>query len=225
MKPLLSRRGPLLGLLAALLLAAMPLSGARAADCSDLEDRGYAQILTLNLLFSEVEQRDARFQAIAGFLDGLDEPVDFILLQEVVGGALVGTDNSAADLRAVLEATTGEDYELRTAFEAGLPGVLATGYMVGLLEWTCIQLLQPHLDDGEGSLGIHVDVSHQAATPPGLTVTTDVEVAEVKGPRVAFQVRAHDGIDLIGEGRHERFVVKWDRFNARVEAKRAEALA
>ena len=104
-----------------------------------------------------------------------------------------------------------------------MPDVLATGYMVGLLEWTCIQLLEPHLDEGEGSLGIHVDVSHQAATPPGLTVTTDVEVTDVRGPRVRFDVRAHDGIDLIGDGRHERFIVKWDRFNARVDGKRATA--
>ena len=124
MKLLPPRRGPVLGLLAGLLLAAAPLAGARAADCNDLDRRGYAQVLTLNLLFSEVEQREARFQAIADFLDGLEDPVDFILLQEVVGGALVGTDNSAADLRALLEATTGEDYELRTVFEAGLPGVL-----------------------------------------------------------------------------------------------------
>lgn len=121
-----SRRRPFSGLLAALLLAAAPFTGARAADCDDLDGRGYAQILTLNLLFSEVQQREARFQAIATFLAGLPKPVDFILLQEVVGGALVGTDNSADDLRDVIEATTGEDYELRTAFEAGLPGVLAT---------------------------------------------------------------------------------------------------
>ena len=51
-----------------------------------------------------------------------------------------------------------------------MPAVLATGFMVGLMEWTCLQLLAPHLDEGEGSLGIHVNVSHQAATPPGLTV-------------------------------------------------------
>lgn len=126
MKPLLSPRGPLLGLLAGLLLAAVPFSGARAADCNDLDGRGYAQILSLNLLFSEVAQRGARFQAIADFLAGLEDPVDFILLQEVVGGALVGTDNSAEDLRDLIEAETGEDYELRTVFEAGLPGVLAT---------------------------------------------------------------------------------------------------
>ena len=124
MKFLPPRRGLLLGLLAGLLLAAAPLTGARAAACNDLDDRGYAQILTLNLLFSEFEQRDVRFQAIATFLAGLADPVDFILLQEVVGGALAGTDNSAADLREVLEVTTGEDYELRTVFETGLPGVL-----------------------------------------------------------------------------------------------------
>ncbi|MDH3579595.1 MAG: thioesterase family protein [Hyphomicrobiales bacterium] len=101
-----------------------------------------------------------------------------------------------------------------------MPNVLATGFMVGLMEWTCVQLLAPHLDDGEGSLGVHVDVSHQAATPPGLTVTVDAECTDVRGPRAYFHIKAHDGIDLIGEGDHERFIVKWDRFNARVEEKR-----
>jgi fluoroacetyl-CoA thioesterase len=100
-----------------------------------------------------------------------------------------------------------------------MPAVFATGFMVGLMEWTCIQLMAPHLDPGEGSLGVHVDVSHSAATPPGLTVTVDAEVAAVDGRRITFRVKAHDGIDLIGEGRHERFVVTWDRFNARVVEK------
>ncbi len=106
-----------------------------------------------------------------------------------------------------------------------MPDVLATGYMVGLLEWACLQLLEPHMENGEGSLGTHVDVSHQAATPPGLTVTVDVEITELRGPKAKFLVRAHDGIDLIGEGRHERFIIKWDRFNARVDDKRARAIA
>ena len=103
-----------------------------------------------------------------------------------------------------------------------MPSVLATGFMVGLMEWTCVQLLAPHLDDGEGSLGVHVNVSHQSATPPGLTVTVDAECTEVRGPRAQFHIKAHDGIDLIGEGDHERFIVKWDRFNARVEEKREQ---
>jgi fluoroacetyl-CoA thioesterase len=104
-----------------------------------------------------------------------------------------------------------------------MPEVFATGYMVGLMEWTCVQLLAPHLDEGEGSLGTHVNVSHVAATPHGLTVTVDVELTELQGRKVWFQVRAHDGVDVIGEGRHERAIVSWDRFNKRVAEKAASA--
>ena len=105
---------------------------------------------------------------------------------------------------------------------AAMPKVFATGYMIVLMEWTCTQLLAPHLEPGEGSLGVHVDVSHLAATLPGMTVTVDVECIEVVGQRIAFNVKAHDGVDLIGEGRHERFVVDWDKFNARLAAKSAK---
>jgi fluoroacetyl-CoA thioesterase len=100
-----------------------------------------------------------------------------------------------------------------------MPKVFATGFMVGLMEWACIQLMQPHLDPGEGSLGVHIDVSHAAATPPGLTVTVDATCTAVNGKRVSFEVKAHDGVDLIGEGRHERVVVVWDKFKARVAQK------
>src|SRR5918995_7296785 len=102
-----------------------------------------------------------------------------------------------------------------------MPEVFATGFMVGLMEWTCVQLLAPHLDDGEGSLGTHVDVSHLAATPAGLNVTVDAECTAVRGRRASFRVRAHDGVDMIGEGRHERAIVVWDRFNAKVAEKAA----
>jgi fluoroacetyl-CoA thioesterase len=102
---------------------------------------------------------------------------------------------------------------------AAMPKVFATGFMIVLMEWTCTQLMAPHLDPGEGSLGVHIDVSHLAATPAGMTVTVDAECTAVTGQRVSFNVKAHDGIDLIGEGRHERFVVMWDKFNARLAAK------
>ena len=105
---------------------------------------------------------------------------------------------------------------------AAMPKVFATGFMIVLMEWACTDLMAQHLDAGEGSVGVHVDVSHLAATPPGMTVTAEAECVEVVGPRVAFKVKAHDGIDLIGEGRHERFVVAWDKFNARVAAKAAK---
>ena len=107
---------------------------------------------------------------------------------------------------------------------AAMPKVFATGFMVGLMEWTCVQLLYPHLDPGEGSLGVHIDVSHKAATPVGFTITVEAECVEVKGPRAKFAIKAHDGIDEIGSGIHERFIVTWDRFNKSVAAKTARAL-
>jgi fluoroacetyl-CoA thioesterase len=102
---------------------------------------------------------------------------------------------------------------------AAMPKVFATGFMIVLMEWTCLQLLAAHLDAGEGSVGIHVDVSHLAATLPGMTVRVDAELTEVNGRKATFKVRAHDGVDVIGEGRHERAVVAWDKFNARIADK------
>ena len=106
---------------------------------------------------------------------------------------------------------------------AAMPKVFATGFMIVLMEWTCLQLLAPHLDTGEGSVGIHVDVSHTAATLPGMTVTVEAECIAVEGRKATFNVRAHDGVDLIGEGRHERAVVVWDKFNARIAEKATAA--
>jgi fluoroacetyl-CoA thioesterase len=102
---------------------------------------------------------------------------------------------------------------------AAMPKVFATGFMIVLMEWTCLQLLVPHLDEGEGSVGTHVDVSHAAATPPGMTVRVDAECTAVEGRKVSFRVRAHDGVDVIGEGTHERAVVSWDSFRHRVAVK------
>ena len=106
-----------------------------------------------------------------------------------------------------------------------MPKVLATGYMVGLFEWCCTELLNMHLDPGEGSLGVVVNFKHLAATPPGLTVTVDCECVAVDDKTVSFKVRGHDGVDLIGEGHHERAVVNYERFNARVAEKAKAALA
>ena len=102
---------------------------------------------------------------------------------------------------------------------ASMPAVLATPYMIAIIEWACTRCLNEHLDVGEGSLGVHVNVSHLAATLPGQTVTVDVEVAKVEGPRVSFRVIAHDGIDKIGDGTHDRIVVPNERFKARLNQK------
>ena len=100
-----------------------------------------------------------------------------------------------------------------------MPTVFATGFMVGLMEWTCLHVLAPHLDEGEGSLGIHINISHLAATVPGQTVTVDAECTKVDGRRITFHVKAHDGIDLIGAGEHVRMIVNWEKFEQRVNDK------
>jgi len=104
-----------------------------------------------------------------------------------------------------------------------MPGVFATGFMVGLMEWACIKLMAPHLDEGEGSLGVDINVNHTAATLPGQTITVVATCTEVKGRRLSFKVVAHDGVDKIGEGTHSRAVVPWDRFKAMVNGKAAKA--
>ncbi|HSE06995.1 MAG TPA: thioesterase family protein [Methylomirabilota bacterium] len=104
-----------------------------------------------------------------------------------------------------------------------MPEVFATGFMVGLMEWACIEALRPHLDwPREQSLGTHVNFSHLAATPPGLTVTVDVRLDRMEGRKLTFSIRAHDGVDQITEGTHERFVIDAAKFNARV-AEKAQA--
>lgn len=102
---------------------------------------------------------------------------------------------------------------------SAMPHVFATGFMVGLMEWACVELLRPHLDAGEGSLGISIDVSHEAATPPGHEVTVDATLVAVEGRKLSFDVIAHDEKDLIGRGKHGRSIVLWEKFNARVAEK------
>ncbi|HET9469477.1 MAG TPA: thioesterase family protein, partial [Usitatibacter sp.] len=105
-----------------------------------------------------------------------------------------------------------------------MPEVFATGYFVALCEWACIELVKPHLDwPREQSLGTRVDLSHTAATPPGLTVEVRARLESVEGRKLAFRVWAHDGVDAIGEGRHERHVILAERFEAKVAAKAAGA--
>jgi len=101
-----------------------------------------------------------------------------------------------------------------------MPEVFATGFLVGFLEWACIKCINPHIDwPTEQTLGTHINVSHLAATPPGLEVTANVELLEVNGRRLVFQVEAHDGVDLISSGLHERVIVNKEKFQAKVGEK------
>ena len=110
------------------------------------------------------------------------------------------------------------------AFAREMPAVLATGYMVGLLELACARGILPHLDwPAEQSLGTHVNFSHLAATPAGMKLTIQGEVTAVEGRRVRFRVEAWDEHDKISEGEHERAIVTAEKFNARLTEKKQRA--
>ena len=101
-----------------------------------------------------------------------------------------------------------------------MPEVFATGFLVGFLEWACIKAINPYLDwPTEQTVGTHINVSHQAATPPGREVTAVVELIAVEGRKLVFEVEAHDGLDLISKGRHERFVINKEKFEAKLLSK------
>lgn len=106
-----------------------------------------------------------------------------------------------------------------------MPEVFATGFMVGLLEWACIKAIKPYLDwPSQQSVGTHINVSHQAATPVGAEVLVEVELLEIEGRRLLFAVQAHDGVDLISQGTHERFLIDREKFVAKVNQKQQQIL-
>jgi len=103
---------------------------------------------------------------------------------------------------------------------AAMPEVFATGFLVGLLEWACIKAINPHIDwPKEQTVGTHIDVSHQAASPPGCEVTVAVELLAIDGRKLVFSVEAHDGLDLISKGRHERFIINKQKFDIKISEK------
>ena len=129
---------------------------------------------------------------------------------------------SASHTFVVTQANTVPHLALDRSTFDDIPEVLATAYMVVMMEAAATKALRPHLDANEGSLGISVNVTHLAATLPGQTVTATAEITAVDGRKVTFKVSAHDGLDLIGEGIHSRAIVPWDRFKAGVAAKTAK---
>jgi fluoroacetyl-CoA thioesterase len=103
-----------------------------------------------------------------------------------------------------------------------MPDVFATGYMVGLFEFACIKAINPHIDwPRQQTVGIHINVSHMAATPPGFTVTVKGRLEKMDGRKLSFALTAHDGADIISKGTHDRFIIDADGFNAAVAKKSA----
>lgn len=107
-----------------------------------------------------------------------------------------------------------------TPFCLDMPDVLATGYMVGMMELACVHGMMPFMDwPREQSLGTMVNFKHFAPTPPGMTLHVKGEVTEVDGRRVVFKVEAWDDVERICEGTHERYLIDPVRFANKVGQK------
>jgi fluoroacetyl-CoA thioesterase len=102
---------------------------------------------------------------------------------------------------------------------SGRIAVLATPVMINVIEAAALNAVEHLLPAGHQSLGIHLDVSHVAATPVGLRVTATAEVIGVESRTIKFRVEARDEVEAIGGGSHERVVVSVERFDERVQRK------
>lgn len=101
----------------------------------------------------------------------------------------------------------------------GLPPVLSTPTLVGLMETTCYESIIGELDEGQATVGAKVDVTHMAATPIGMKVVVESELLEVKGSKLVFSVTAHDEKEKVGECTHIRFIIDQKGFIENLEKK------
>lgn len=115
--------------------------------------------------------------------------------------------------------TVVENNMTAASMGSGALEVLATPYMIALMEGTAQAAVQESLEDGQGTVGTHIDVKHLAATPVGMEITCIAEVTEVDRRRVVFSVKAYDEVELIGEGTHERFVINNEKFFGKCRGK------
>lgn len=106
-----------------------------------------------------------------------------------------------------------------------VPAVYASARMIGFAEVVCAELMAEHLAEGETSVGIGFHFTHEAATPIGMKVTMSARLAELKGRTCVFEIEGRDELDRICVGRHERAVIKLEKFLARLEEKKAKAAA
>jgi len=103
-----------------------------------------------------------------------------------------------------------------------MPEVFATGYMVGFMEWACMEALAPYMEEGERTVGTMVNITHEAATPAGMEVSATVRLVAIDGKKTVWEIVARDEVEVIGRGTHERYAINFDKFSARVAAKGAK---
>lgn len=105
-----------------------------------------------------------------------------------------------------------DQHNTATAMGSGNVPAFATPAMIALMERAAVNALRRHLDEGQESVGVAVDVRHLAATPVGKRVRAEAEVTAVEGRRITFAVRAFDAVEKVGEGSHQRILVDREQF-------------
>jgi predicted thioesterase len=106
------------------------------------------------------------------------------------------------------------------AFGSGTVDVFGTPSMVAFMENTCKNCVQLYLVEGEGTVGIALNIRHLAAAPIGATVKCECELIEVERTILTFTVKVSMGDELIGDGTHTRARVDFVRFQAKADEKR-----
>ena len=115
--------------------------------------------------------------------------------------------------------TTVTSANVATNVGSGKVKVFATPMMISLIEKAAVLSIEPYLEEGQSSVGTHINVSHCAVTPMGMQVWAETEVIEIDRRRVTFSVKAFDERGLIGEGTHERFIIDVEKFQSKAENK------
>lgn len=97
--------------------------------------------------------------------------------------------------------------------------VFSTPSMTQLVESTANQLVAPHLNPGQGQVGVVVTVRHMGPTPIGKKVRAEAELTAIDRRRLTFKVKVHDDVEQVGEAEHERFVIDLDKYFEKLKKK------
>ena len=105
------------------------------------------------------------------------------------------------------------------SMKSGELAVYATPSMIALMEQAAYKSVAGELEEGKGTVGTLMNVSHISATPLGMEVTAKTELVEIDRKRLVFHVEAFDEWGKIGEGTHERFIVDNEKFQEKANNK------
>lgn len=117
-----------------------------------------------------------------------------------------------------------DEKNIASSLGSGVVDVFATPCLIGLMEEASQTSVAPYLEEGMTTVGTKLNVSHDAASPLGMKVWADSELIEIDGRRLVFDVKAYDECGPVGQGTHERFIVRLDRFMEKAAEKKAKGM-